>query len=217
MRSRFSLIWAIVGTVVALTAGATSPAAAANVIDEWASVKAPPPPALQAVTVDPKTTAVLMLDVLHQTCNENRRPRCVASLPTIKRLLTKAREQKVLVVYSLVPHTTQSDIWADVAPIPDEPLVQGQLDKFFSTDKTDLEKILKDRGIQTVIAVGTAAHGAVLHTVSGAAERGMKIIVPVDAVSADNTYREQYVVWDLVNAPVMAGKVTLTTADMLKF
>jgi len=45
----------------------------------------------------------------------------------------------------------------------------------------------------------------------------MKIIVPVDAVSAENTYIEQYVVWDLVNAPVMAGKVTLTTVDMLKF
>lgn len=217
MRSRFSLICTVVGTVVALTGGAISPVTAANVIEEWASVKAPPAPALQAVTVDPKTTALLMLDVLHQTCNDTRRPRCVATLPTIKKLLAEAREQKMLVVYSLIPHSTQSDIWADVAPTPDEPLVQGQLDKFFSTDQTDLEKILKDRGIQTVIAVGTAAHGAVLHTVSGAAERGMKIIVPVDAVSAENTYIEQYVVWDLVNAPVMAGKVTLTTVDMLKF
>jgi len=31
------------------------PANAANIVDEWASVKPPAPPALKAVTVDPRT------------------------------------------------------------------------------------------------------------------------------------------------------------------
>ena len=44
-------------------------------------------------------------------------------------------------------------------------------DKFL---KTDLEKILKDKGITTVIAVGTSSNGAVLYTGSGAALRGME-------------------------------------------
>ena len=55
------------------------------------------------------------------------------------------------------------------------------VDKFLGTD---LEKILKDKGIATVIIVGTAAHGAVLYTGSGAAMRGMNVIVPVDGMSS---------------------------------
>ena len=52
------------------------PAQAANIVDEWASVKAPAAPALKPVTVDPKTTALLMLDFMNQNCG--KRPRCVA-------------------------------------------------------------------------------------------------------------------------------------------
>ena len=43
---------------------------AANIIDEWASVKAPPAPTLKPVTVDPKTTALLMLDFMNQNCSK---------------------------------------------------------------------------------------------------------------------------------------------------
>lgn len=67
-------------------------------------MKAPPAPALHAVTVDPKTTALLVLDVLQETCNEKRRPRCVAALPTIKKFLAQARSHEMLVVYTDAPH-----------------------------------------------------------------------------------------------------------------
>jgi nicotinamidase-related amidase len=211
-RPYYRLSWIIV--VVALVLFSPPQARAANIIDEWGSVKAPPAPALQAVTVDPKTTALLVVDVLHQTCNEKRRPRCVAALPTIKKFLTQARSNKMLVVYTDVPHTSAADIWPEVAPTADEPVVLGILDKFINPD---LEKILKAKGIQTVITVGAASNGAVLHTVAGAVQRGFKVIVPVDAVAADNSYIEQYITWDLVNAPVMADKTTLTTTDMIKF
>ncbi len=83
--------------------------------------------------------------------------------------------------------------------------------------RTDLEKILADKGIKTVITVGTAAQGAVLYTASAAALRGLQVIVPVDGVSAEDTYFEQYVVYDLSKAPGVSGKVTLTTVDMMKF
>ena len=64
-----------------------------------------------------------------------------------------------------------------MAPAADEPSVKSKADKFLNTD---LEKILKDKGIQTVIVTGTAANGAVLYTGTGAAFRGLKVIVPVD-------------------------------------
>jgi nicotinamidase-related amidase len=63
-----------------------------------------------------------------------------------------------------------------------------------------LEKILNDKGIKTVVIVGTAAQGAVLNTASQAAFRGLRVIIPVDGMSAENTYFEQYTTYHLANA-----------------
>ncbi|MBP1732123.1 MAG: isochorismatase hydrolase protein, partial [Deltaproteobacteria bacterium] len=75
----------------------------------------------------------------------------------------------------------------------------------------------KDKGIKTVIVTGTAAHGAVLYTASGAALRGMKVVIPVDGMSAESLYAEQYVAWNLVNAPRISAETTLSRLDMIKF
>ena len=203
-------------SVLALLACATIvPAAkAATIIDEWASIKAPPPPAVKPVTVDRGTTALLMLDFNGQTCNMQRRPRCVASIPHVKKVLDEARAAHVPVVYSLGGGGKPSDLPSTIAPIADEPIVSSGVDKFANTD---LEKILKDKGIKTVIIVGAAAHGAVLYTASTAATRGFKVIVPVDGISADIAYAEQYTAWHLANAPRIGDAVTLTTLDGLHF
>lgn len=198
--------------IVALAVGLTSTGASAQtIVDEWASVKAPSAPALKAVTVDGKTTALLMLDFMNQNCG--KRPRCVASIPAVKKLLDQARTAKVPVVYSLIANTTAADVIKDVAPAANEPSVLSGPNKFL---RTDLEKILKDKGVQTVIVVGTAAHGAVLNTAGYAALLGMNVIIPVDGVSAD-PYAEQYTAWHLVNAPAVSAKTTLTRIDMIKF
>jgi nicotinamidase-related amidase len=87
-------------------------------------------------------------------------------------------------------------------------------DKFLGTD---LEKFLQERGIKTVIVVGTAANGAVLYTASGAALRGMQVILPVDGISAETTYAEQYVVWNMLNAPRVSAQSVLTMIDMIQY
>jgi nicotinamidase-related amidase len=79
-----------------------------------------------------------------------------------------------------------------------------------------LEKILNDKGIKTVVIVGTAAQGAVLNTASQAAFRGLRVIIPVDGMSAENTYFEQYTAYHLANAPGVGQEVTLTKMDMIK-
>ncbi len=118
-----------------------------------------------------------------------------------------------MIVYATGPGGKAADTLAELAPMGGEPLVSSGVDKFFNTD---LEKILRDKGIQTVITIGTAAHGAVLHTASAAGMRGMKVIVPVDGVSAD-AYAEQYTAWHLTNAPVFSPNVTLTQFDLVTF
>ena len=197
---------------IAVIAALAVPAHAADIVDEWASMKAPAAPALKPVTVDPKTTALLMLDFMNQNCG--KRPRCVASIPAMKKLLAAARAAKAPVIYSIIPNSTTADVIKDVAPEASEPHVQSGPDKFLNTD---LDKILKDKGIKTVIAVGTSSNGAVLFTASGAAFRGMNVVIPVDGMTSVDAIAEYASVIDFQTAPFVSNKTTLTRSDMIKF
>ena len=194
--------------IVAMTAGG---ARAADVIEEWATIKAQPP-TLKPVTVDPRATALLMLDFMKQNCGQ--RPRCVATLPAMKKLLADARAAKATVVYSIIANSKIEDVLPEVAAQDGEPSVLAGPDKFRNTE---LEKILKDKGVQTVITVGTASNGAVLYTASGAAFRGMKVVVPVDGMSATDPVAEYATVLNFLSAPTVSAATTLTRSDMIKF
>ncbi len=207
-----SILFAL-AAALSVASFASVPAHAGNIVEEWSSVKVPPPPKLEPVTVDPKTTAVLALDFVPPICNEKRRPRCVASLPAVAKLIANARKAGALVVYSGVGSTPKDKVLKEVAPTASEPFVQSHADKFMDTD---LDKILKDHGIKTVIVTGVTAEGAVLYTASDAALRGFHVIVPVDGMSASNPYAEQYVAWNMVNAP-LSPKPVVTSVDMIKF
>jgi len=202
----------LASVLVFLTSG-ISLAQTKTIIDEWAIVQAPKPPELKPVTLDPKTTALLVLDFVKQTCNTERRPRCLDSVPKVQALLKQARAKGVTVIHSMTTAATPADIAKELTPLEGEPIVKASADKFF---KTDLEKILSEKGIKTVVVVGTAAQGAVLNTASQAAFRGLQVIVPVDGMSAENTYFEQYTIYHLANAPGVGQQVTLTKIDMIK-
>ena len=79
-------------------------------------MKTPAAPEIKAVTLDPKTTALIMGDFMNQNCA--KRPRCVAALPAIKKLLGEARAAKVTVIYSIIPNTTTADIITEVRRPP---------------------------------------------------------------------------------------------------
>lgn len=202
-----------IGAVLALGLLA-SPAQAGDVIEDWPQAKPPAAPALKEVSVDPKTTALLMLDFLTTNCNKERRPRCVESLPKAQALLERARKAGMPVVYSLAGKATRENIWPQVAPRENEPSVSASVDKYRGTE---LQKILAERGIKTVIVTGTAAQGAVLYTGSAAALMGMSVIVPVDLMSAETIYHEQYVVVHFATAPGVSQRTMLTRSDMIKF
>ncbi|MHA2247459.1 MAG: cysteine hydrolase [Candidatus Hodarchaeales archaeon] len=184
-----------------------------TIIEEWDNLKIPAPPELEEVTVESKSTALLVLDFQNLNCNQERRPRCVASLPKVQKLLSKAREKDLLIVYSLIRSSHVEDIRVEVKPLGNEPIVKAGVDKFY---KTDLENILRRNDISKVIIVGTSAHGAVLHTATGAAQRQLKVIVPVDGISASDPYAEQYSVWHLANSPGTRRSVSLTKSDMIE-
>ncbi|NRF95322.1 cysteine hydrolase [Paenibacillus frigoriresistens] len=182
-----------------------------TIIDEWNTVPAPPPPQLQSVSVDPKTSALLVLDMETTICNN---PRCIASISKINQLLARSREWGMLVVYSLTRTGSLSDIAAQIAPLPSDPVVKSNVDKFY---KTDLEQILHEHGIKTVLITGYAANGAVLHTATSAAFRGYNVIIPVDGMSALNPYAEQYTAWHMLNSPGTRNRAILTKINLIHF
>jgi nicotinamidase-related amidase len=193
-----------------------APAGAADVIKEWASIKAPPAPEAKAVTLDGKTTALLILDVMKGSCA--RRPRCTEMLPGLKKLHDAARAAGAMVFYTLVGGSspTPADVAEGMTPKDGEWVIQRGPDKFLGSP---LEQRLKDRGIRTVIVTGTSAQGVGIGTGSSAAQRGYKVIVPYDGLAADNAYQEQYAAYHLATGgpAVVTEQVTLTRSDMIKF
>jgi len=208
MRTRLSTSLIAASFIIALFG---TQAHSQTIVEEWSSIKTPPAPATKPVSVNVKTAALLMLDFMEQNCG--KRARCIATEPKVKALLTEARAKGMTVAYSLIANTTTADIRKELAPLPSEPWVRASVDKFFNTD---LEKILKERGVDTVIIVGTAANGAVLNTATAAAVRGLNVIVPIDGMSGD-PFAEQYTMWHLANAPGVSPRTTLTKIDDIKF
>ena len=206
--------------VLAAFAAALSGADAETIIDDWATVKTPPPPELKPVVIDPKTDALLLLDFNgHEAadsgpCNKTTKPRCVASLPKVRAALDKARAAGVFVVYSLSSNGAAADIWPEVAPSAGDPVVKSGPNKFINTN---LRELLEAKGIKRVIVTGTSSEGAVLNTSSDAAFHGMNVVVPVDGMSSTELYAEQYVAWHMTHAPAVAAKTTLTSFELLKF
>jgi nicotinamidase-related amidase len=200
---------------LALSAAAIPLAHSKSIIDEWSQVKAPAPPVLKAVRVDPASSALIVMDVSVRTCSQANRPRCTASLPAIARLVREARASGVLVLYSLVGHDKRSDIpKAFAARSSDTVLTGAGPDKFVGSD---LEAILQAKHIKTLITVGTSAEGAVLNTASGASFRGFEVVVPVDGMSSNTLYGEQSTAWYLANAPRVSQQTKLTVVDRMRF
>lgn len=190
--------------------------AQADIVESWQSVPVPPPPALKPVSItDPAHTALLLLDFDAGTCNETERPACAASLAPVAGLLREARRANLMTVYSLTSTGTLAAVPPVIAAKGDETVVQSGVDKFLNTR---LEAALKARGIQTVIVVGTLAHGAVLYTASEAALRGFKVVVATDGMSSKEPFGELATAWVLANAPANVSKnVTLTRSGMIRF
>jgi nicotinamidase-related amidase len=205
----------LAGTTLALSAALLAPAHAQNIIDEWAQVKAPEPPTLKSVRIDPASSALIVMDVSVRTCARAKRPRCARTLPAIAKLVREARAKGVLVLYSLVGHDRRSGIPGTFAARSSDTVLTGAgPDKFVGSE---LESILKAKRIKTLIAVGTSAEGAVLNTASGAAFRGFEVVVPIDGMSSDTLYGEQATAWYLAHAPRVSQSTTLTAVDKMTF
>jgi len=207
--------FAVAGVLIAALAASPS---TADVISDWVSAVAPPPPELKEVTVEPATTALLLLDIMKAGCTA--RPRCVAAMPTIKQMHDAARSHNMIVWYSLVGmngKATPDDVMDPaIKPNDGEWYRQPGPDKFLGST---LEPVLKQAGIKIVVICGNSFQGATVGTSIEAVQRGYKVIVPVDCSAGEDVYHEQYAAFHLAKGgPVgITSNVTLTRVAMIKF
>src|SRR5258705_12972998 len=96
------MITKLCGSTAALAAIAALavPVSGMGITKEWTQVKPPPVPELKPATVDPKTTALLVLDLMKTNCGV--RPRCASTVAPVKKLLEEARANNMMVFYTLV-------------------------------------------------------------------------------------------------------------------
>jgi nicotinamidase-related amidase len=190
--------------------------AATDIVEDWDTVKPPPKPEVKAVTLEPSTTALLILDMSKDGACKTR-PRCMATIPNVKRLHDAAQAAGVMLWYSIGAKSEPSDmIGPGFAPRDGEWAHQGGPDKFLGSN---LEEKLKGRGIKTVVVCGTSFQGVGVGTGSEAAQRGYKVIVPIDCLSSEDPYMEQYSAWHFFKGgpAVVTSNSTLTRSTMMKF
>ena len=177
-------------------------------------------PAPVAVEVPVAGAALLVLDITNTICDV--RPSCVASVPKIANLVKKARDAKVMIIYSTTT-TAGTLVRPEITPQSGDITVAGRADKFFGTN---LEKILADNKVQNAVVVGSASNGAVLYTVFGLNLRGITVVVAQDGISAEPEFPTTVTRWQLLNEPgftnadnkPLADKlVTLSRGDLITF
>jgi nicotinamidase-related amidase len=209
MRTLWRGVAASAGAVIIAFAASS---AAADILNDWDTVKPPPRPEIKAVTLEASTTALLILDMQKGNCGV--RPRCMATIPNVKRLYDAARAAGVMLWYSL--NSTADLIDPGFMPREGEWVRQGGPDKFLGSN---LEEKLKGKGIKTVVVCGTSFQGVGVGTGSGLAQRGYKVIVPIDCLSSEDSYNEQYAAWHMFKGgpAVVTSNSTLTRSTMVKF
>ena len=191
---------------------------AAKPPSEWTTVKTPPVPELKPVTLDGKTTALLILDMMKSNCSQ---------APALRRHGTQRQEaprrgaRRRRDVFLQLGRRRKSDAGRHRRPGRSRRR-DGEWARPRGPDKylgSGLDERLNARGIKTVIVCGTSAQGVVIGTGSGSAQRGYKVIVPVDCMSSEDPYMEQYAAWHMFKGgpAIVTSQTTLTRSDMIKF
>jgi nicotinamidase-related amidase len=173
------------------------------------------------VTLNPATTALLVLDYVEPICNSQ--PKCKNEmLPAVTPFFARARQAGVVVAYG-TREQNMSKWLPEVAPAPgDIKIVNTAQDRFYNTD---LDKALRAKGITTIIMVGWKVSGSIAYTSVGATVRDYTVVVPVDTTAAATDYETAIGFYqilnqgngNLTNQPLKPNAPTLSRTDMITF
>jgi nicotinamidase-related amidase len=210
------------GPVLALCGGAAqaqpaSPAAGKPLL----TLQMPALPDPVRVTLNPATTALLVLDYVEPICNSQ--PKCKSQmLPAMTPFMARVRKAGMVVAYG-TRDQNMSKWLPEVAPAPgDIKIVNTAQDRFYNTD---LDKALKAKGITTIIMVGWKVSGSVAYTSVGATVHDFTVVIPVDTTTATTDYETDIGFYQILNQgngnlknePLKPKAPTLSRTDMITF
>ena len=185
------------------------------------TLQMPAPPDPVPVVLDPATTALLIFDIVDPICT--RQPNCTGKMaPAIAALLARARKAGLTIAYG-TRAPTMSKWMPEVAPQAGDIKIESQAqDRFYNTD---LDKILKAKGVKTLILTGWKVSGSVTYTSVGATLRGYTVIVPVDTSLDATDYEIAIGLYQILhqhssnaaNEPLKNGASTLSRTDLITF
>jgi nicotinamidase-related amidase len=208
------------GAAQAQTSAQDTPASRAS-SKPMVTLQMPALPAPVPVTLNPKTTALLVLDYVEPICNSQ--PKCKGEmLPAMLPFMARVRKAGMVVAYGTLEENMTK--WLpELTPQPgDIKIVCTAQDRFYDTD---LDKDLKAKGITTIIMAGWKVSGSVAYSSVGATVRGYTGVIPVDTTAATTDYEQTIGFYNilnqrggnLTNQPLKPQAPTLSRTDMITF
>jgi nicotinamidase-related amidase len=173
------------------------------------------------VILNPAATALLVFDIIEHIAA--RQPQIAAQMvPAVSALLARARKAGITVAYGT--RAPNKGTWLpEVAPAPGDIQIESQAqDRFYNTD---LDRMLKAKGITTLILIGWKISGSVTYTSVGATLRGYTVVVPIDTTSDATDYEVFIGKYQILNQnsanaanePLKRRASTLSHTDLISF
>jgi nicotinamidase-related amidase len=214
--SRTALVTSSLALAIFCGAAQAQPAAKPMI-----TLQMPATPEPARVTLDPKTTALIVLDFVDDTCNPQ--PSCKGPmLSAMTPFLERARKAGLAVVYG-TRERNMAHWLKEVAPMAGDIKIHNVAqDRFF---RTDLDKQLKEKGIKTLIMTGWKISGSITYTSVAAMVHDYTVVIPMDTTSAGSPYETTIGFYNVLNSgnanlaneAMKAKAVTLTRTDLITF
>lgn len=207
--------------ITAILVAVSGAVAQAQTSKPMQTLQMPAMPAPARVTLNSKTTALIVLDFVEDICAAQ--PKCKSQmLPAVIPFMQRVRKAGLVVAYGTRAQNMAH--WLkEVAPAEDDiKIVSTAQDRFYNTD---LDKLLKAKGITTLVLVGWKISGSVTYTSVGAMIRDYTVVVPVDTTAATTDYETAIGFYNVLNSgnanltnePLKPKSATLSHTDLIAF
>ncbi|MDP2720032.1 MAG: isochorismatase family cysteine hydrolase [Dehalococcoidia bacterium] len=177
---------------------------------------APAIPAPKPITLKAITTALLVLDQSEQS----RDPALFATgyqlIPSLTRMITKARGKGLFIIFTysfVLKGTPDGKVYSGYDRRDNEPvLTPHAFDKF---QGSEMDQLLKEHQIDTLIITGSRSNICVMHTaVTAARFFNYHVVIPLDGTAANSRYEYEYSINHLTFCPGgVSDRFSFTTID----
>jgi len=188
------------------------------VVNGVSAQEGPNRPEAKPLTLDIKTTAILVLD-MNARCDDPKQV-CSKIAEPLGVFLDKARAAGVPIIYTVSATVKGKPLGELAMPLKKKEgetvIYPDAFDKFVGGE---LQAWLKDKGAKTLVITGSSTNAAVLYTATSAARmHRYGVVIPMDGVNAATQYEHEYSLHQFTVLPSEANKLfQFTRLSMITF